>query len=219
MAESPAARVLFRSILAVGILLPPVIRVAAEVISGGKSLPTVIAALPSLLFAPGYNLFLLFALSAAPFVALAFFVRSRVRGLDQFFGKSRAARLGGVIGAIVFCFVLTIGVQVDVWRGIYSVAPGSSTAVIAFFFLPVYALAAIGLGYLAGWLVGRILPSSVVPREVEAWARVSALASGLCTSQQQYIYCGRRLRALVPGAWCPAPCAVARRRESAAACT
>lgn len=61
----------------------------------------------------------------------------------------------GILFAGLAVFGLSLFIQLVVWMDVFNPAGGSSTAVIAFVFLPFYALALMPVGYGLGWLVGK----------------------------------------------------------------
>lgn len=151
--------------VAIGVLAPPTIWMAVQILVAGKAPWEALGSLFSLLFAEGHNLGLTFVLCSLPIIALAFFIKSRWKGLDQLKGRARVALVAGVIGASLACIFLTVGSQIQLWIAVAKAWAGASTAAIAFYFLPVYGLVAIGAGYAIGWLVGWILPA---PKEASA---------------------------------------------------
>ena len=70
---------------------------------------------------------------------------SPVRSLDFLF-------VGGLVGILV----LMVFGHVAVWYPLYGGGHMSSTAVIAFFFIPFYCIAAMGIGLLIGWVISRL---------------------------------------------------------------
>jgi hypothetical protein len=139
--------------LVTGILLPSMIIFVLEVFVGRISPFKSAMDILRRQFAAGHNLFLLMVLAFIPFAALI--VLTWVLSF-----KVRGARLNCIFwGGFVAVFGLTLLGHVSVWYPLY--APGlhtSSTAVIAFLFIPFYCLVALAIGSFAGWVV------SLMPR-------------------------------------------------------
>ena len=96
-------------------------------------------------FAEGHNLFVIMLLSLVPFVALIL-----VTWLISL--KTTGARLdcifwGGFIGVLGLTLIGHFGV----WYPLYSGKHMSSTAVIAFMFIPLYGLFTLVIGAFIGW--------------------------------------------------------------------
>ena len=115
----------------------------------------ILARFPELLFASGHNLFLLGVINAIPFVVFAFLTRWRYRLSAAEDAKTFCPHKWGIIGAGLTVFAMTLFIQLVVWMDVFNPAGGSSTAVIAFVFLPFYALALMPVGYLVGFLIGK----------------------------------------------------------------
>lgn len=100
-------------------------------------------------FSEGNNLFLLAAWGLIPFVAfsIACFLAAHRLSSPRF----TCVAVGGLLGILL----LMIPGHVAVWYPIYGPGHASSTAVIAFLFIPFYCLVTLGVGLLVGWLVSR----------------------------------------------------------------
>ncbi|MGH8005098.1 MAG: hypothetical protein ACRECJ_10300, partial [Limisphaerales bacterium] len=105
----------------------------------------------------GHNLFLLGLLNALPFIVFAFLTRWRYRMSAAEDPKTFFPHKLGIILAGTTVLALTLFIQLVVWTDVFSPTGGSSTAAIAFVFLPFYALALMPVGYLVGWLVGGVV--------------------------------------------------------------
>lgn len=152
-------RQLFILLLSCGLVAPPLVYLTVEAVAGERSLWRSMIELPSLLFKRGYSLGTAFLFGSVPLVVLAFFVRSCLRDGALLGRQGRMARLSGIAGAILLCAVITLGIQIEVWRGVYQLSPGSSTNAVAIYFLPAYGGVAMAVGYAVGWLIGRwVLP-------------------------------------------------------------
>lgn len=136
--------------IALGLILPSLIILCLEIFVGHISPLTSLADILRRQFAAGHNLFLIAAFGLIPFSALSAtcFVASR------WLSPSRLAcvALGGLLGILL----LMIPAHVSVWYPLYGPGRMSSTAVIAFIFIPFYCLATLGIGLLLGWLVSRL---------------------------------------------------------------
>ena len=134
-----------------GFLTPSLVIFILEVFVGNMSPARSIADILSRQFAHGHNLFLLMAFGLIPFAILigatALFSRKlKGRQLDCVF-------TGGLVGILA----LMIFGHVAVWYPLYSGGRGSSTAVIAFLFIPFYCIVTMGIGLLIGRAVS-LLP-------------------------------------------------------------
>lgn len=139
-----------------GIAMPWLVRILVEAAYKPEQIVAILTRFPSLLFAPGHNLFLLGLINSIPFIVFAFLTRWRYRMSAMEDAKTFQPHKWGVIGAGLTVFAMTLFIQLVVWMGVFNPRGGSSTAVIAFVFLPFYALALMPVGYLVGWLLGRV---------------------------------------------------------------
>jgi len=101
-------------------------------------------------FAEGENLFLIMVFGFIPFailIGLTALLSRTIKGqrLDCLF-------VGGLVGILV---LMVLG-HVAVWYPLYGGGHMSSTAVIAFFFIPFYCIAAMSIGLLIGWVISRL---------------------------------------------------------------
>ncbi len=96
-------------------------------------------------FAQGHNLFLLAVLGLLPFILLAVSVIVASRLLSAF--RLACITVGGLIGILAFM----IPSHVAVWYPLYRGGHMSSTAVIAFIFIPFYCVPTLVVGVLIGW--------------------------------------------------------------------
>ena len=131
------------------------VRTAVEAAYKPEQIINILSRFPSLLFASGHNLFLLGLINAIPFVVFAFLTRWRYRLSASEEPNSFRPHKWGVIFAGLAVLAMTLFVQLVVWLDVFNPKGGSSTAVIAFVFLPFYALALMPVGYLAGFLLGK----------------------------------------------------------------
>jgi len=102
-------------------------------------------------FAPGENLFFLSLLGLIPFAALSLACFFASRHLPPM--RLACVAVGGLVGILV----LMVPGHVSVWYPLYGGGHQSSTAVIAFVFIPFFCMPPLGIGLLVGWAVS-LLP-------------------------------------------------------------
>jgi hypothetical protein len=136
--------------------MPWLVRILVEAAYKPEQIFAILTRFPSLLFAPGHNLFLLGLINAIPFVVFAFLTRWRYRLSAAEDAKTFRPHKWGIAAAGFVVFAMTLFIQLVVWMDVFNPQGGSSTAVIAFVFLPFYALALMPVGYLVGYLLGRL---------------------------------------------------------------
>lgn len=134
-----------------GVLTPSLVIFILEVFVGHISPIHSILSILERQFAEGRNLFLIMVFGFMPFAILmgiTTLVSRTIKGkrLDCLF-------VGGLVGILV---LMVLG-HVAVWYPLYSGDHMSSTAVIAFFFIPFYCIVTMGIGVLIGWLIS-LLP-------------------------------------------------------------
>jgi hypothetical protein len=100
-------------------------------------------------FAEGHNLFLIMVFGFIPFailIGITVGLSRTVKGkrLDCLF-------IGGLLGILAFM----VFSHVAVWYPLYGGGHMSSTAVIAFIFIPFYCIGTMGIGMLIGWVISR----------------------------------------------------------------
>lgn len=145
----------FWGAILLGFVLPWVVRISVEAFFKPDQIGRILARFPELLFASGHNLFLLGLLSALPFVVFVFMTRWRYKMSTAEDPKTFLPHKWGVIFAGVTVLAMSLFIQLVVWIDVFNPKGGSSTAVIAFVFLPFYALALMPVGYLVGFLIGK----------------------------------------------------------------
>ncbi len=135
---------------AIGLVLPSLIIFCLEIFVGHIPPLTSLADILRRQFAAGHNLFLLAAFGLIPFAALSLvcFIASR------WLSPSRLTCVAG--GGLLGILLLMIPAHVAVWYPLYGGGHLSSTAVIAFVFIPFYCLATLGIGLIIGWLISRL---------------------------------------------------------------
>jgi len=109
------------------------------------------------LFSPGYNLFLIGVLNAAPFVLLAIFILFHLGTAAQQEPVIVSRRLAGVAGA------LAVAIGLSTWAHLATTLHPDAQGALVYFFLPIYLLGLIPLGYAAGRLVGTLVSRKPVP--------------------------------------------------------
>ena len=102
------------------------------------------------LFAPGYNLFLVGVLNAIPFVLLAVFILFHLGTAARQDPVIVSRRLLGVAGAVA------VAVGLSTWAHLATTLHPDAQGALVYFFLPIYLLGLIPLGYGCGRLIGKI---------------------------------------------------------------
>lgn len=133
-----------------GALTPSLVIFILEVFVGHVSPVRSVHGILERQFAEGENLFLIMVFGLIPFailIGLTALLSPKIKGkrLDCLF-------IGGLTGILV----LMVFGHVAVWYPLYGGGHMSSTAVIAFFFIPFYCIAAMGIGLLIGWVISRL---------------------------------------------------------------
>ena len=134
-----------------GVLTPSLVIFILEVFVGHISpIPSVISILKRQ-FAEGQNLFLIMVFGFIPFASLIIFIALLSRTIN---GKRLDfIFMGGLVGILI---LMVLG-HVAVWYPLYGGGHRSSTAVIAFLFIPFYCIGTMGVGMLIGWVIS-LLP-------------------------------------------------------------
>lgn len=133
-----------------GVLTPSLVIFIVEVFVGHISPMNSIRGIIERQFAEGHNLFSIMVFGLIPFAILI--------GITGMLARTRKSVtleclfLGGLLGILIF---MVFG-HVTVWYPLYGGGHMSSTAVIAFFFIPFYCIGTMGVGMLIGWLVSRL---------------------------------------------------------------
>jgi hypothetical protein len=137
--------------LGVGLITPSVIIFCLEVLVGHINPLIAIADILHRQFAKGHNLFLIAALGLIPFAVLSMTCFVAARRLAS--SRLTCVALGGLIGILA----IMVPGHVAVWYPLYAPGRMSSTAVIAFLFIPFYCIVSLCAGLFVGWLVS-LLP-------------------------------------------------------------
>jgi len=137
--------------LAVGLITPSFVIFCLEIFVGHINARTSIADILRRQFAEGHNLFLLAVFGLIPFAVLSIACFVAARRLTS--SRLTCIALGGLLGILA----LMVPWHVAVWYPLYGPGHMSSTAVIAFLFIPFYCIATLCVGLFLGWLVS-LLP-------------------------------------------------------------
>jgi hypothetical protein len=138
--------------LSIGLLAPSLVLFYVAVFVGDIPPAAAAADVMERQFSEGNNLFLITAVGLVPFVVLS--ITCAVAASR--FTPARLACLG--VGGLAGILGLMVPGHLSVWYPLYGSGYMSSTAVIAFLFLPLYCLATLAIGVFVGWLVS-LLPT------------------------------------------------------------
>jgi hypothetical protein len=133
-----------------GVLTPSLVIFILEVFVGHISPIRSALSILERQFAEGHNLFLITVFGFIPFailIGITVILSHTVKGkrLDCLF-------IGGLLGILV---VMVLS-HLAVWHPLYGGGHMSSTAVIAFFFIPFYCIVAMVIGMLVGWAIAHL---------------------------------------------------------------
>ncbi len=109
------------------------------------------------LFAPGFNFFLIGVLNALPFVLLAVFILFHLGTASTKEPVTVSRRLTGVAVA------LAVAVGFSTWAHVITVLHPDAQGALVYFFLPIYLLGLIPLGYAVGRGAGMLFFKKPVP--------------------------------------------------------
>ncbi len=109
------------------------------------------------LFAPGYNFFLIGILNALPFVLLAIFILFHLGTAAQQAPVIVSRRLSGVAGAVA------VAIGLSTWAHLATTLHPDAQGALVYFFLPIYLMGLIPLGYAVGRLAGMLLFKKPAP--------------------------------------------------------
>ncbi len=127
-----------------GLALPGLASVAVDVLKHGESVGHALHQWRIHLFAPGYNLFLIAVLNAAPFVVLAVFALLHLGSAALEAAALRRRKLG-----VLFAALAAIGLSA--WTHLATLWHPDAQGALAYVFLPIVLAAAIPVAYLLGW--------------------------------------------------------------------
>ena len=140
-----------------GLTLPGIIMIAHDAVRRHGAWAEAFQDFRLHLFAPGYNFFLIGVLSAFPFVLLAVFILLHLGTAATREPAIVTRRLAGVIGAIV------VAAGLSTWAHLATVLHPDAQGALVYFFLPIYLLGLIPIGYAGGRLVGHLLSRKPAP--------------------------------------------------------
>lgn len=133
--------------LAIGMVTPSAVIWYLEVFVVGLDPLAAAGGIAALQFAEGHNLFLLAVFGLIPFAVLSMTCLIASRWLATWrVGWLSVCGLAGILGVM-------IPAHLAVWNPLYSGGGFSSTAVIAFVFIPFYCLVPLCVGLVVGWCV------------------------------------------------------------------
>jgi len=130
--------------LVVGLATPSAVIFWLEVFAAHTSLASAIVDLAQRQFAEGENLFLLALIGLIPFALLS--VASFVAACFVSGRRLACISAGGLFGILAFM----VPAHVSIWYPLYGGGHMSSTAVIAFIFIPFYCVATLVVGLFIG---------------------------------------------------------------------
>ena len=132
--------------LLLGLLAPSFILLSIQVIVGGISPYSAIVDILGKQFASGHNLFLIALLGLIPFAILSAIMLWYAHVKEIPIKKSYFLCASGLIGI----FSIMIPGHISVWYPLYGPGRMSSTAVIAFLFIPFYCTVTMIIGLITG---------------------------------------------------------------------
>ena len=135
----------------VGLIAPSLVIFCLEVFVGHINPRASITDILRRQFAEGHNLFLIALFGLIPFAVLSMVCFVAARRLES--SRLACVAIGGLLGILS----LMVWGHVAVWYPLYGGGHMSSTAVIAFIFIPFYCLGTLLIGLLVGWGVS-LLP-------------------------------------------------------------
>jgi hypothetical protein len=140
-----------------GLALPGIIMVAHDTIRRRGGFPEAWQDFRLHLFAPGYNFFLIGVLNALPFVLLAVFILFHLGTAAAKEPVIVSRRLAGVAGALL------VAVGLSAWAHLATTLHPDAQGALVYFFLPIYLMGLIPMGYAVGRLAGNLLFNTTAP--------------------------------------------------------
>lgn len=140
-----------------GLTLPGIVMIAHDAVRHHGAWAEALQDFRLHLFAPGYNFFLIGVLNALPFVLLAVFILLHLGTAAATEPVIVSRRLAGVIGA------MAVAIGLSTWAHLATVLHPDAQGALVYFFLPIYLLGLIPLGYAVGRLAGMLLFKRPVP--------------------------------------------------------
>lgn len=148
---------LFWGCIVFGLTLPGVVIVAHDAYRRHGAWAEAVQDFRLHLFAPGYNLFLVGVLNAVPFVLLAVFILFHLGTSAKQEPVIVSRRLIGVAGAVA------VAVGLSAWAHLATTLHPDAQGALVYFFLPIYLMGLIPLGYAVGRLAGNLLFKKPAP--------------------------------------------------------
>jgi len=136
--------------LITGLFVPSLVIFYLEVFVGQISPFAAVVDILERQFSEGNNLFLLTLFGLIPFFALSGACAIAASRLPP--ARLTCFGTGGLIGILV----LMVPAHYTVWFPLYGPGHMSSTAVVAFIFIPFYCLVTLAIGLFVGWLVSLV---------------------------------------------------------------
>ena len=136
--------------LTVGLLAPSIIIFCLEIFVGRINPFSSLADILRRQFAEGENLFLIALFGLIPFALLSVICLVAARYLSP--ARLTCVAVGGLLGILT----LMVPGHIAVWYPLYGGGHMSSTAVIAFLFIPFYCLVTLAIGLIVGWGISRL---------------------------------------------------------------
>jgi len=139
----------------VGVLTPSLIIILMQVFLGEYSLSEAVSDTISKQFEDGHNLFGLTLIGLVPFVLLSIML--------FFFGRKHNTKKVTIIMlcGLIAILVLMVPAHYSVWAPLYDDSNMSSTAVVAFLFIPFYCIISMLFGVLIGYGIIRDYPGKI----------------------------------------------------------
>lgn len=134
-----------------GLVLPGIVTIAHDAFRNQGAWAAAWKDFQLHLFAPGFNFFLVGILNAIPFVLLAVFILFHLGTAATKEPVIVSRRLSGVAGAVA------AGVGLSTWAHLATTLHPDAQGALVYFFLPIYLLGLIPLGYAVGRLAGLLL--------------------------------------------------------------
>jgi len=143
--------IVYWSCILLGLTLPWLATVGIDMFKHHQSFGQAFHQLRLHLFAPGYNLFLIAVMNAGPFVLLAVFALFHLG-----FAPSQEQRLAGRRRAGILVSMLLL-VGLGTWTHVMTLWHPDAQGALAYFFLPIWQVMLMPLGYVGGRLLGLLL--------------------------------------------------------------
>lgn len=136
----------------IGLITPPCVLFSVQVFVGDVAPFVAMTEIIGKQFASGHNLFLLAVIGLIPFCVLSlilFILYHHYKNPNSNLKITYTLCISGLIGILA----LMIPSHVSVWYPLYGPGKISSTAVIAFLFIPFYCLVSMAIGLVLGILI------------------------------------------------------------------